>query len=286
MFNKPMQPFQNVAAGAIATLRVMPEQLTLMGVMFALGGTTFDTSHISFVRLKVGARTVIDVTGAELLRINAYKGEAITSNKILLLDFAEQDQTLPVREIGGYDLMALLELGEITIEVGIAAGAVAPTLEGFGFYTPSQRNPLIKKYIRYVFPATVAGDNALAINLRGAQLQRLYLTYTGTDWTASANGNLSRVEVKRDGVVIHDLQCLRLRSLQGRMRPARVPQSRTYIYDPIIDDNPAGMIRTVNTVRNGSGVIEIPASLEFKAVCTAADVITAVAEVLDAPANL
>jgi hypothetical protein len=282
MFNKPLLAAQNVAANATAIIRVPPEPLTLIGVIFELGGT-FTTANISNVKVKVGPKTFIDLTGAQMLAINAYKGEAIASNARLMLDLAEQDQgDFPAKEIGGYDLMALIPFGEVTIEVSIGA-ATAPTLTAIGIFTPSQRNPLVKKLLPFSFPATVAGRNTLPLNLRGALIQRLYIAYAGTDWTASANGNVNRVEVKRNGLVINDLGCLTVRSFQTRMRPARSPQARYYVYDPGLDDNRAGYITTVDEPKAG---VLIPANLEINAYTTAADTCTVIAEVLDNPGNL
>lgn len=283
MFNKPLQPFLNVAANSVAIARVPPERLTLIGIMFECAGTTFNSTHISFVRVKVGPKTFIDVTGAQLLAINAYKGEAITgTNTRFILDFTEQDQPIfPYKEVGGYDLMTLLPWGEVTIEVGIGA-ATAPQLTAIGMFTPTQGNPMVAKWLPFNFPATVAGRNTLALNLRGAVLKRLYIAYAGTDWTAIANGNVNRLEVKRNGLVVHDMACLTLRSMQARMRPAKVPQSRYYVYDPAIDDNERGYITTTDQI----GDQLTPTPLEFNATTTAADTLSVVAEVLDLPGNL
>jgi hypothetical protein len=282
-FNKPLQAFQNVAANATATLRIPPEPLTLVGIAFELAGTTFTTANISSVRVKIGPKTAIDLTGAQLLAVNAYKGEAISSTARFYLDLTEQDQAIfPQKEVGGYDLMSLLPFGEVTVEVAIGA-ATAPQLTAFGVFTPRQNNPMILKMLPFSFPATVAGRNTLPLNLRGALIKRLFAGYAGTDWTASANGNLTRLEVKRNGLVIHDMGCLTWRSLQSRARPARSPQGRYYVYDPCLDDNPAGYLTTVDEVQRG---VFIPAPIEVNAYTTAADTVTVVAEVLDLPGNL
>lgn len=286
MFNKPLLAFQNVAANATAIARIPPEPLTLNGIVLELGGTSFTTANISTLRVKVGPKTFVDLTGAQLIAMNAYKGEAISSTARIMLDFTEQDQgDFPAKEIGGYDLMSLVPYGEVTCEVSIGAAA-APTLAGFGIFTPSQGNPLVKKLLPFSFPATVAGRNTLPLNLRGALIQRLYVGYAGTDWTASANGNVNRLEVKRNGLVVHDLGCLTMRSLQSRMRPARSPQSRYYVFDPGLDDNRAGYITTVDQLGSGQAARYMPANLEINAYCTAADTCTVLAEVLDLPGNL
>ena len=160
-FNKPLQAFQNVAAAATATLRIPPEPLTLVGIAFELAGTTFAfPTHINFVRVKIGPKTAIDLTGAQLAAINAYKGEAISATSRFYLDFTEQDQSIfPQKEVGGYDLMSLIPFGEVTVEVGIGA-ATAPQLTAFGVFTPRQGNPMVMKLLPFSFPATVAGTSS------------------------------------------------------------------------------------------------------------------------------
>jgi hypothetical protein len=288
MFQKPLNPFQNTAAGQIATLRVNPEKLTLNGILLKLTNTIgspvtpFVKSHITNVRLMAGNRTVIDLTGAELDAINSYKNEA-ASTTYLHLDFTERDQPLfPRKEIGGYDLMTIFQrMGELVLQVTLAATPTNPKLDADGFFTPSQGNPLILKYVKTAVPAPAAGKLTLPVQYRGALIKRLHMRYTGTDWTASANGNLNRVEVKRNGLVVFDQFDLDARFNQARYR--RVPQSRVFTVDPGIDYNDAGYLTTVDRVADGTVT---PAGYEINAYLTAVDTITVIAELLDLPENI
>lgn len=284
MFNKPLQALTNVAANSVATLHIPPEQLTLTQVVLFLSGTTFDTSYITNVKVKVGARVLWDLTGAQLLAINAYKG-GTANTSMLLLDFTEKHQAIfPVKEIGGLDLMALLPFGEVYIEITIG-GATAPQITPFGYFTPSQNgNPFVLKYVKYSYSTAVAGKFTLPLQPKGALLKRLYCPYTGTDWGASTDGNINRVEVKKNGLVIFDQTCREARFMQQQY--LKVPQSKIYVADFIVDDNHDAHVATQRQVVNNASKVMVYDNFEFNTYFTAADSVTPILEVLDTPGNL
>jgi hypothetical protein len=283
MFNKPLLQVVGVAAGATATLRIAAEQATLVGVKLALGGTTFDTSKIDRVRLKIGPRVIWDLTGAQLLAINAYKNGA-SNSKYLWIDMCERDQAIfPVKEIGGIDLMAVLPVGEVYLEIFINAGAVAPTITAQGYFEQSQGNGAIVKYVPFSFSQGAAGKFTLPLSLRGAMLKRLWLFYTGTNWTGSANGNLSRLEAKKNGLVFFDQFCLDSRFDQAQFK--KVPQGNLFVADFIVDNNHDANVATMRKTPQGQLVYD---SFEFNSYLTDAggSTVNVIAEVLDAVTNL
>ena len=272
MFNQPLPPFTNVVANGIATMKVPSYDLTLLRVMLVLGGTAFTKAMITDIKLKLGARMVYNCSGPDLDRINKYKNIFDTPN-YLTIDFTERDQTdMAVRELGGYSLPALRGLGDMTIEVTIA-GATAPTLAAFAQFNAPQANPMIMKLVKFQSPSALAGRFPINLQLGGALVKRLHLVYTGADWTLIANGNLNRVEVKKNGLTIHDMFDLDNRFLNQEYR--KVPQSRGYVVDLIQDNNFRGHLDTSDA-----------RSLEVNAYLTAGDAVTTIAEVLDLPTNL
>lgn len=283
MFNKPLQQAVNVAPGQIATLRIPPEEFTLIGIKLALSGTTFTKSHIDRVRIKVGPRVIWDVTGDQLNKINNYKNQEDNS-KFLYIDFTERTQAIfPLKEIGGLDLMSMLPIGEVFVEISIAATAVAPAIRPIGYFEARQGNPFVLKKVPFNFVQSASGRFTLPVNLRGALIKRLWLFYTGTNWTATADGNIERLEVKKNGIVMFDQTCQDTRFDQRQFK--KVPQANTFCCDFIVDDNNDAHVTTVRNVGNGQMIYD---SFEFNAYLKDAGggTVVALAEVLDTPTNL
>lgn len=283
MFNKPLLQVVGVAAGATATLRIAAEQATLVGVKLALGGATFDTSKIDRVRMKIGPRVIWDLTGAQLLAINAYKNGA-SNTKYLWIDMCERDQALfPVKEIGGIDLMSVLPVGEVYLEIFINAGAVAPTITAQGYFEQAQGNGAIVKFVPFSFSQGAAGKFTLPLSLRGAMLKRLWLFYTGTNWTGTTNGNVSRLEAKKNGLVFFDQFDLDARFDQANFK--KVPQANLFVADCIVDNNPDANVATMRKTQQGQLIYD---SFEFNAYLTDAggSTVNVIAEVLDSVTNL
>lgn len=283
MFNKPLLQVVGVAASSTATLRIAAEAATLVGIKLFFGGTTMDNTHISRARLKIGPRVIWDLTGAQLLAINAFKNGNANA-KYLWIDFCERDQApFPVKEIGGIDLMAVLPVGEVYLELFIDGTAVAPTITAQGYFEQSQGNAAIVKFVPFSFTQAAAGKFTLPLSLRGAMLKRLWLFYTGTNWTAVANGNLSRLEAKKNGLVFFDQYDLDARFDHGQFK--KVPQANLFVADFIVDNNHDANIATMRKTANGQLVYD---SFEFNAYLTdaAGATVQVIAEVLDSVTNL
>ena len=282
MFNKPLQQVVGVAPGAIATLRIAPEAFTLVGIKLALSGTTFDKTKIDRVRVKVGSRVIWDLTYAQLNAMNNYKNGQ-DNLKFLLLDFTERDQAVfPVKEVGGLDLMALLPVGEVYLELYINAGAVAPVVTATGYFEQSQNNPWVLKYLPFSFTQSAAGKFTLPLQFKGAMMKRIWLQYTGTNFTGTTNGNVSRLEAKKNGLVFHDEMCQDVRFIQGQFK--KVPQANFYVADFLVDNNHDAHIATMRNTPQGL----VYDSFEFNAYLTDAGgaTVNAIVEVLDTPTNL
>lgn len=278
MINQALPAFLNVVPGGVATLRIPRYEMTINRITLELGGTTFTKALITDIKVKLGVRTVWNVNGSaaggeagtRLDQINRYKGLDFDA-KFLTIDFSERDApSIQGKEIGGYDLSVIKD--DMIIEVTIAAGAVAPTLNASLWMTPPQGNPLINKLLYMPASTNAAGKFALNFNPQGALIKRAFMFYGGADWTGVANGNLNALEVKKDGLVVHDLGCLRNRFVQKEYR--KVPQTKLYVFDPIVDNNASAYLKTADAK-----------SLEFNAFLTAADSLHVYFELLDAPYN-
>lgn len=283
MINKPLPQPLNIGPGQTAILTVPTENLTLIGLKLTLAGTTFDKTKIDSLKLKVGSRVLWDLTYAQIQAINNYKGDA-DSLRYLYLNFVERDQAVfPVKEVGGLDLYALLKTGVVTVEMKINAGAVAPKIDVTGYYEQSQGNPIVLKYVPFTAAYNSSGKFSLPLQLKGAVLKRLYVFFTGTAWTANANGNVSRMECKKNSMVFFDEFDTDNRFMQAMHKKA--PQAGMYVCDFIIDNNHDAQITTARVVNGGAYVYD---AFEFNAFLLdgAGSSMTIIAEVLDAAENL
>ncbi|RFP36152.1 major capsid protein P2 [Duganella sp. BJB476] len=287
MLNKPLLQAVGVAPGSIATIRIPAEDFTLVGIKLSLSGTTFDKTKIDRVRVKVGPKVIWDVLYNQINAVNNYKNGQ-DNLKYLLLDFTERDQAVfPIKEVGGIDLMAMLPIGEVFIEIYVNAGAVAPAIAATGYFEQSQKNPWVLKYLPYSFTQSAAGKFTLPLNLRGALLKRLWLFYNGTNFTATTNGNINRLECKKNGLVFFDQTDLDNRFDQGQFK--KVPQANTFVADFLVDNNHDAHIKTLRAVDQGGGnVVQIYDAFEFNAYLgdVGGATVNVIAEVLDTPTNL
>jgi hypothetical protein len=271
MIIQKMPSFLPVAPGQKAILKVPKYALTLTRLILTLGGT-FTKAQIDLIRLRHGSHTLWEITGSDLDSYNKYKGIFDIAAQITI-DLTERDApSIEGKEIGGIDLSLLDD--ELYVEIDINAAAVNPTLAAWAIFTPPQGNPLMKKLVRVLTPTLAIGLNDINFNAGGALLQRVFIKYTGTDWGATTNGNVSQIRVRRDGLPIwEDVTDLVNRFIQQEYR--KVPQSRFFVYDPIVDNNQSGAVVTAGVK-----------SLQIQPTLAAADTLTCYFEVLDTPDNL
>lgn len=269
MILQKLPPFTNVIADGVAMLRMPRYAMTLTRLVLRLGGTAFTKAMIADIKIKLGVRTVYNISGPLLDAINKYKGIQ-DDDSYLTIDFTERDApTIQGKEIGGYDLSQIRD--EVTFEVTIA-GATAPTLEAIAFMTPPQGNALIQKILYFPTSSAVAGKFPIQFNPMGALIKRVHFFYSGDDWDVGVDGNVSSLEVKKNGLVIWDMSCRDARFVQSEYQ--KFPQPKHYVYDPIVDNNANGMLVTADAK-----------SLEFNTTLAAPDSIRVYVELLDAPYN-
>ncbi|ADJ63864.1 conserved hypothetical protein [Herbaspirillum seropedicae SmR1] len=282
MINYPLQQPVNVAPGAISTLTIPTGgSQTLVGIKLRLSGTTFDKTKVDKVKVKIGPRLIWDLTMDQLNKINNYKGNADNAAYIYL-DFTERDQAIfPVKEIGGIDLIAAMAIGNVIVEVTINAAAVAPKIDAVGYFEPSQGNPFVLKYLNYPASTAVAGKFTLPLTFRGALLKRTLHFYTGTNFSATTDGNINRIEVKKNGAVVFDQTCRDARFDQVQQK--KTPQAQTFVVDYIIDNNHDAQMTTISKSAGGAQVFD---TFEVNAYLTASDSIQTVVEAIDVINNL
>lgn len=280
-----LPPFNPVANGVRSTTQVQRWQMTLGRVVLAFhggAGNSISKTTISEIVVKIGARVVFGpISGSELDKLNKYRG-IFDDAAHLTIDFTERDALSIVgKEIGGIDLPALGN-EDVFIEVVNNAGAGTPAIYALGGFTslqfnPAQPNPegqLIKKVLAYQIPTSGGTKVTWMPDFKGGIVQRIHFSYTGTDWTSTANGNLHTVEVKKNGVAVWDrIECRDNRFVLQEHQ--KVPQAKFYSLDWIHDNVNSAALPTADA-----------RSLEVNLELTAADTVRALVEVLDIPRNL
>ena len=265
MIQQQLPPFLNVVASGIATMQIPRYALTLNRIVLRLGGTTFTKAMVTDIKIKMGVRTVYQISGTNLDKMNKYKGIYDQAN-FLTLDFTERDApTLPGQQLGGYDMTQYSD--QITLEVTIA-GATAPTLSASAWMSPPQGNALIEKLLYIPASASAGGKFPIQINARGALIKRVWAFFAGSNGNTTTDGNVNRFEVKKNGIVIFDSTDVEARFTQQEYR--KVPQTGLYCVDFLVDNNASSMLKTSDAT-----------ALEFNPYLTAADTLNVYVELID-----
>ncbi|WP_416762722.1 major capsid protein P2 [Roseateles sp. So40a] len=281
-----LPPFNPVANSVRSTTQVQRWAMSLGRVLLCFPQATANgigKSTITEIVVKVGARVVFGpISGAELDRINKYRGIYDDAGH-LTIDLTERDGlTIFAKEVGAIDIPGLGD-EDIFIEVvNNYAGANPLSLYAVGGFTGLQFRPgdkssegqLIHKVLAYQIPTSGGTAVTWMPDFKGAFIKRIHFVYTGTDWTATADGNLQRVEAKKNGNVIWSrIRCLDNRFIQQEQR--KVPQSRIYTLDWVHDNVNSSALDTRDA-----------RALEFNLTLGAADTVRAIVEVVDLPRNL
>lgn len=265
-------PFSNVVPSGTATNNITPGR-TLENLRLRLGGTSLTKAMISQVRMKANGKTIVEATGTQLDRINAYRGQPVNP---AFLDVLFTDYTMLSnldRQVGAFDTS--MGISNITTEVTIA-GATAPTLLPILVESATQKDragnaapfaPLIAKILSYPFNIATGGRLPVTVPFgpqNGSVIKRLHVMH---------NGNMTGAVVKEDGLVVHESVREENEAIQTRF--GRTPQSNTYTIDFCLDGN----IKDALDTRNSR-------SLEWLFEFSAADSGTVLVEYLDPLGNL
>lgn len=265
-------PFSNVVATGTATSNITPGR-TLENYRLKLGGTSLTKAMIAMLRVKANGKTIIEGTGTELDKINAYRGES-TNAAFLDLQFADYAMLSELdRMVGAFDTS--LGISNITTEVQIS-GATAPTLTPILVESANQKDAagqaapfagLISKILRYPFSIATGGTLPVTVPFgpqSGSIIKRLHVVH---------GGNMTGATVKQDGLVVHE--SIDAENDFDQTKAGRVPQTNMYTIDFCLDGN----IRKALDTRDSR-------SLEWLFTFSAADSGTVLVEYLDPLGNL
>jgi hypothetical protein len=265
-------PFANVVAAGTATNQITPGR-TLELLQLKLGGTALTKAMITLFKLKANGRTLIEGTGTEIDKINAYRGVA-TNAAFLDIPFFDENMFDHLdRQVTSFDTANGVQ--NITTEVTIA-GATAPIITPILVESASQKDKtgnaapystLVGKLLRYPFSIANGGQLPVTVPFgedSGAIIKRLHVFH---------GGNMTGATVKQDGLVVHE--SLAAENAYMQTRSGRVPQANVYTIDFVKDGN----IRNALDTRDAR-------SLEWLLTFSAADNGFVLVEYLDTLGNL
>jgi len=225
-------PFSNVVANGTATNQITPGR-TLENFRVKLGGTSLTKAMLSNVRIKANGKVILEGSGTQLDKLNAYRGEN-TNAAFLDIQFADYSLNNELdRMVGAFDTS--MGISNITSEI-IIAGATAPVLTPILIESAQQKTrngeaapfaPLISKVLKY--PFNVATGGRLNVNVpfgpqSGAIIKRFHVFHTG---------NMTGATVKEDGLVIHE--SIKAENEFDQTKAGRVPQANVYTIDFVVD---------------------------------------------------
>lgn len=257
-------PFSNVAASGVATVS-LPVGMSYNRIYLALGGGAFTKSMITDIKVKLNGKVIFQNTGSRLDLINTYRKRG-TSASYLVIDFTEPDAKDMGEEFIG-NLNTAQGVSSLTMEVTIS-GATTPTLDSYAEVGPPAPLGVVAKQI--LFTTSFGGAGKFPFKLidvanRGAIIKRVHFSHTG---------QVTALEVKKNGIVIHDNIPTAVNSF-AQLDYNKTAQTNVYTFDPCLDNNYANAIKTQDMV-----------SLEFNLTTGGADTVTATLEVLDLLGNM
>lgn len=256
-------PFTNVVANGVASVS-LPVGMSYNRIFLQLGGT-FTKSMITNIKVKLNGKVIFENTGARLDLVNTYRKRG-SSASFLVIDFTEPDAKDMAEQLVG-NINTAAGVSSFTVEVTIA-GATSPTLDSWSELAPPRPLGIISKQLLFVSSFGGAGKfpyKLIDVANRNAIIKRVHFNH---------GGNMSALEVKKNGVVIWDGVPTAVNTFY-QLDYNKVAQTNLYTYDPCLDNNYANAIKT-NDMQ----------SLEFNLTMTAADTVTAVLEVVDLLPNM
>lgn len=267
-------PLSNVVAAGVATNNITPGR-TLELMQFELGGTALTKAMLSLIRIKANGKTIIEGSGTNLEKLNAYRGGYAANAAFMDIPFADYCMGSELdRMVGAFDTsVGILNLtSEVTI-----AGATAPVITPILVESAQQKDAsgnaapyaaLLGKTLQYPFNIANGGQLPITVpfgQANGAIIKRFHVISNG--------GFMTAAKVKQDGLVIHESVAAENAYMQTKF--GKVPQPLMYTIDFVMDGNVRKALDTRDTK-----------SLEWLLTFSAADSGIVLVEYLDTLGNL
>lgn len=223
---------EGVAAGQTATFK-LPIGLRCHYVLLAFGGTTFDLTHMTEIRVLVNGKVIHRYSATERNAMNMFDGLAdAATKKRLVIPFdrfnlkTRVQETLTALNTGSKDEKGV-SINNVSIEVDISSSASAPTLSMKALQSeqlPGGPGSMLH-IMKNIFNPTAAGEFHISTMAKGASNSQLL---NKVIWHPSANAiNSFQVELNRKTIAEMDLSDNESIQIDG----VRTPQTGYVIYD-------------------------------------------------------
>lgn len=255
-----LPPFHNVGASQTAIMPFVHAGMTVVGILFKLGGT-FTHTHFSNLRMRYDGKQFVDITGLHLDSICDYETYGASAS-FLYLPFGDlQAKTQRGQLLGAIDT-SIPGVKPLEMEVDIGA-ATTPTLEAWAILAPPKApgdpNKLtLRAYLKATHAPSAAGEFSQPIPMgsqRGGLIHRLYAFHS----------NVTKLQVAKDGLWLQQEGEEAVLDYQQAL-VNRANQTGLITFDPTFTDAQADSISTMRP--NGT-----PATFDFKFTVSASDTI-------------
>jgi len=207
--------------GNTAVLRI-PRGRTYHRLFMEYSGVTL--AEMTEIRLVINGDVRARFKGADFMdTYNQFEGRAAAAG-ILTIDFDRYNlRTIDaenVTAIGTGDPNDPTPVTSLSLEIDIAAAAIAPLFTFTAETTPASQIGLIKAVKNFTYNPTSAGEYDIVDLPRGPIINRLVLQ----------NANITRVQIERDDTIIFD----RSKALNAVKQAdgVRSPNSNWFVVDP------------------------------------------------------
>lgn len=212
---KPLNSFNGVATDSKASMS-LPVGPTYHEIHL---NTTLTAAQIRTVSVVVNGDTIIQVSGADLVMMEQYKGNHVEPGVFVIPFTNPNAKNQNGSMFGG---LVTLQGENITLEVEIGTVAGAITLDALAFQSAAQARRVFVPRIRtHTMQAGATGWNDFTTFPANAAtfIRRAYF-----------KGAVNRLKIERDGLTLFDAKDALQRVQQKRVN--RVPQTDVFIYDP------------------------------------------------------
>lgn len=257
-----LPPFQNVGANQTAVMPLVHAGMSVVGIIFKLGGTSFTHTDFSNLRMRFDGKQFVDVTGLNLDSICDYETYGASAS-FLFLPFGDlQAKTQRGQMLGAIDT-SIAGVKPLEMEVDIGGLASAPTLEAWAILAPPKAlddpNKLtIRAYLKATHAISAAGEFSQPIPMgsqRGGLIHRVYAFHS----------NVTKFQVAKDGLWLQQEGEEAVLDYQQAL-VNRANQPGLICFDPTFTDAQTDAIATQRP--NGQ-----PATFDFKFTVSGSDTI-------------
>jgi hypothetical protein len=186
--------------------------------------TNVSIANIESVKLKLNTVELFDLTGTQLRMMQAYYNIPVKAGFFTLPISASHSPELQRRLSTG---LATFAGDNLVLEVKIAAGAIAPTIEAFADVraNPGFR-PFVRRFLPFTIPAAGAGESQFTSFTKGPRIMAAYFN----------KADMTKLVIERDKNTLFELESDANNFLLER--EGRIPQAGYFHFDPTRMDYP------------------------------------------------